>query len=188
MQILPDIDLPTNTFIVTDPPFGLEEENFNQVIEVVEYLSLFPQVIILDYRNSHLLGMQNKVGELIWEYGWVSGGRCKAKTGFFPTHNTIHLLGTKSNFRFIGGSIIHRQPGFSSPRQCSYAKKSGHPFEKPVKLMEYLIQGLVEPALIVDPFSGSGSTLVASKNLGIPYLGIEKQQKWVSIAKERLDA
>ena len=64
-----------------------------------------------------------KVGELIWEYGWISGGRTRAKYGWFPTHNTIGLYGDKKNFVFIKGSIIKKEKGMLSPRQCSYAKK-----------------------------------------------------------------
>lgn len=174
--------------IVTDPPYGLKEENFEEVFLFLESASkLAPMIVILDWRNSHLMSLLPKCGELIWEYGWVSGGRTKTKTGFFPTHNTIHLIGDKANFRFIGGSIIKRQPGMSSPRQCSFAHKTGHEHEKPVKLMEMLIDGLVNIDYVVDPFCGSGSTGVAAVRKKKKFIGAEKSPVWAEYSRSRIN-
>lgn len=180
-------ELRSGDFVVSDPPFGLDgEELFDDVLEALEMCRGFPMLIILDWRNSHAMSQFDKIGELIWEYGWVSGGRARAKHGFFSTHNTVHLIGKRTDFRFINGSIIHRGPGLSSPRQTSFAKKSGHPYEKPVKLMECLINGCVGAKRIVDPFMGSGSTGIAAAKAGIDFLGIEKKERWFRIAEERL--
>ena len=40
--------------------------------------------------------------------------------------------------------------------------------------------------IVIDPFAGSGTTLVAAQNLGIDYLGIEINQEYVNISKKRL--
>ena len=142
------------------------------------------QIVILDWRNP-LTVKDGKFAELIWEYGWISGGRTKSNH-FYPTHNTIHFLGENNfNFKTKMGSIIKRQPGFSSPRQCSYAKKSGHPFEKPLKLMEYLIKNS-EANLILDPFLGSGTTALAAKRLKRNFIGIEISPEYCEIARQRL--
>lgn len=192
MKQLPDgsVDL-----VLTDPPFGLRGDV--PICDVIERLQEAKRtskrmVIIMDYRNFWRVDEKFhgiKIGELIWEYGWVSGGRCKAKSGFFPTHETIGLYGEKSDFRFVSGSIIKRRPGFSSPRQCSYAKKSGHPYEKPVALMEYLIENASTLGeTVLDPFMGSGSTGVACINTNRNFIGIEIDEKYFSIAKERIKA
>ncbi len=62
-----------------------------------------------------------------------------------------------------------------------------HPAQKPIELMEYLI-GLttIENQVVLDPFCGCGSTLVASKNLNRQYIGIEREQKYCNIISERL--
>lgn len=62
-----------------------------------------------------------------------------------------------------------------------------HPTVKPIKLMEYLVK-LVTPknGLVLDPFSGSGTTLIAAKNLGMNYIGIEMEPEYVDIANKRL--
>lgn len=179
--------IPNDAVIVTDPPYGLPREDFLKVLRVLKALSHLPQIVILDWRNSHLMSELPKCGELIWEYGWVSGGRTRARTGIFPTHNTIHLIGDKSRFRFVNGSIIKRAPGFSSPRHCSFANKSGHPHEKPVKLMRFLLEGIIDPGTIVDIFAGSGSTLVAAEQLALPWVGIEESATWYEVARKRLN-
>ncbi len=65
-------------------------------------------------------------------------------------------------------------------------KPSGHPAEKPVALLRYLI-GISGGQIVLDPFAGSGSTLVAAKQLGRRAVGIEFEQRWCSLAASRLD-
>ena len=60
-----------------------------------------------------------------------------------------------------------------------------HPTEKPVALYEYLIQSY--PAEItVDPYMGSGTTLVAARNCGRRCIGIEREEKYCEVAVRRL--
>ena len=64
-----------------------------------------------------------------------------------------------------------------------------HPTVKPLELMEKLVKLTVPKGygnIVLDPFAGSGTTLVAAKNLGINYLGIEINQEYVNIAQKRL--
>ena len=64
---------------------------------------------------------------------------------------------------------------------------SQHPTQKPVSLLAYLIQTYSNPDdIILDPFLGSGTTVVAAKQLGRNYIGIEISEKYCSIARERL--
>lgn len=67
-------------------------------------------------------------------------------------------------------------------------QKNNHPTVKPLKLMKYLLT-LVSPpenTLILDPFCGSGSTIVAAKELGLNAIGIEKEKDYYEIANARL--
>lgn len=62
-----------------------------------------------------------------------------------------------------------------------------HPTQKPVDLLEYLIKTYTnEGDLVLDNAAGSGSTLVACKNLNRDYIGIEKDEKFYNIILERL--
>lgn len=62
-----------------------------------------------------------------------------------------------------------------------------HPTVKNLDLMKYLVN-LVTPkeGIVYDPFAGSGTTLLASKQLGFNFLGVEMDQHYVDISKERL--
>jgi len=64
---------------------------------------------------------------------------------------------------------------------------SNHPTEKPVELLKELIRNsTIEGETVLDYFAGSGSTLVASKELGRKWIGIEMDENYVNVIKERL--
>jgi len=65
--------------------------------------------------------------------------------------------------------------------------KRVHPTQKPVALMEYLIKTYTnENETVLDFTMGSGSTGVAAKNLNRNFIGIEQDQKYFNIAKQRI--
>lgn len=61
-----------------------------------------------------------------------------------------------------------------------------HPTQKPERLMRWCIEHIPENAIILDPFCGSGTTLVAAKKLGRHYLGFELEPRYVEISRDRL--
>lgn len=66
--------------------------------------------------------------------------------------------------------------------------KNFHPTVKPLKLMEYLIKLIMPPTgILLDPFAGSGTTLVAAKRLGIESVGIEISEEYSIIARARIE-
>lgn len=63
-----------------------------------------------------------------------------------------------------------------------------HPTQKPIKLMQALIELTTqEGQVVLDPFCGSGSTLVAAALIGRKYLGFELDETYTRIAEKRLD-
>lgn len=65
--------------------------------------------------------------------------------------------------------------------------KNHHPTVKPLKLMSYLVTlGSQKGDLVLDPFCGSGTTCLASKELGRNYIGIEREAEYAKIAEARL--
>lgn len=66
-------------------------------------------------------------------------------------------------------------------------ERHGHPTPKPIGLMRDIVsQFSDEGDLILDPFMGSGTTLVAAKQLGRRAIGIEIEEKYCEIAAKRL--
>jgi site-specific DNA-methyltransferase (adenine-specific) len=62
-----------------------------------------------------------------------------------------------------------------------------HPTEKDVSILQPLIESFSKPGdLVLDPFAGSGSTLVAAAMAGRCYLGIELERQYCEVARERL--
>lgn len=63
----------------------------------------------------------------------------------------------------------------------------GHPFDKPVPLLRYLIEKSTQPKeIVLDPYMGGGSTCVAARNAGRGYIGIEAESRWYGEAQRRL--
>jgi len=72
---------------------------------------------------------------------------------------------------------------------CGFAAKEAgvHPTQKPVSLMRALIElTTTEEQLVLDPFCGSGSSLVAAKTSNRQYLGFDVSEEYVDIANRRL--
>jgi len=62
-----------------------------------------------------------------------------------------------------------------------------HPTQKPLELMRWIVRCVTDPSsLVLDPFAGSGSTLVAAKQLGRKAIGIEIAEKYCEIAAMRV--
>lgn len=62
-----------------------------------------------------------------------------------------------------------------------------HPCEKPIDLLKfYIANSSCEGDIIFDPFAGTGSTLVAARELGRQYLGYEIDKEYFDIAQKRL--
>lgn len=73
---------------------------------------------------------------------------------------------------------------FAQCEQASEGVKS-HPTQKPYALMAWCLKWVTAKS-ILDPFMGSGTTLVAAKNLGRKAIGIEIEERYCEIAAKRL--
>ena len=75
------------------------------------------------------------------------------------------------------------------PQKNAMKKKerTAHPTQKPVELIKKIIGGYTDIThTILDPFMGSGTTVVAARKLNRRYIGIEINTKYYEIAKKRL--
>lgn len=77
----------------------------------------------------------------------------------------------------------------SEGKKSTIPRQNHHPTVKPIKLMRYLTRLITPPnGLVLDPFCGSGSTGVACKKEGFEFIGIEREEQYVEIAKKRVGA
>ena len=61
-----------------------------------------------------------------------------------------------------------------------------HPTQKPVKLMQWTLAQVGNPATVLDPFMGSGTTGVACMKQGLSFIGIEREPAYFDIACRRI--
>lgn len=72
------------------------------------------------------------------------------------------------------------------PGLTGCTEATGHPTQKPERLMCRLAEVRKGIKSVLDPFAGSGSTLVAAKRLGLSAIGIELDERYCEIAAKRL--
>lgn len=118
--------------------------------------------------------------EVIWDK--VQYGMGDVKSQFAPSHENI-IFAVKGKFSFPG----HRPKDLITHRKLP-GNQMIHPTEKPVPLLADLITAVTKPGdLILDPFAGSGSTLVAAKKTGRRFVGIELDELYYERAQQRIE-
>ena len=82
--------------------------------------------------------------------------------------------------------------GLKSPRagagRTASEVRNYHPTVKPVRLMRWLLRMVTPPGgVVLEPFAGSGTTLVASELEGLETIGIEREPEYVDICRARVE-
>lgn len=96
----------------------------------------------------------------------------------------VYIKGNKSK---ILGSYASKSMVYTSPINAADKKLYNHPTIKPTEILEkFLINHTVEGSVVLDPFKGSGSTGVACRNLNRKFIGIELDETYFNVAKERI--
>lgn len=116
---------------------------------------------------------------VIWDR--MVHGMGDLKSAFAPRHDTC-IFAVKGSYVFPDG-----RPVDVIQSQRLDGSKLTHPNEKPVDLMRRLIEATTKPNdLILDPFAGSGTTLVAALQSGRRYMGVEISPEHYETAQKRI--
>lgn len=134
----------------------------------------------INYVSQTGASIKNVKSEVIWDK--VYHGMGDTKAAFAPSHENI-VFAVKGKYSFPGSrpKDLVTFPKINSSKMV-------HPTEKPVGLLANLISSVTKPGdLILDPFAGSGSTLVAAKKTGRRFIGIELDDEYFSTAQRRIE-
>ena len=109
------------------------------------------------------------------------------KNGFISSNELI-VVGTKGT-SIIKNYLGHTQmQNFFTTNVTSNYKVTDHPTEKPESLVRWLIRILTnKDDVILDPFLGSGTTMVSALKEGRSCIGIEKDEKYINTIKKRMN-
>jgi len=192
--------LPTGSvqFILTDPPY------------ITRYQSRDGRTIANDDNGTWLKPAFAEMHRVLAPdsfcvsfYGWPQADRFIAAYKAAGFRVVGHLMFPKryaSSTRFLryqhesahllakGNPNEPEQP-IADVIEWKYTGNTYHPTQKPLAALMPLIQAFSKPGdIVLDPFAGSGSTLLAAKLLGRSYIGIELDAKYHATAKRRLAA
>lgn len=180
--------------MVTDPPYGIDYStgwngrHSSTKIEGDESTFL-RDIVLQEWRTGPALVFGSwRVPKpvhtravLIWEKG-EHVGMGDLALPWKPNVEEIYVIGYGFTGRRSGSVLRHLAVAGCVGKRTSRF----HPTEKPVSLMVTLIQRTPDGWSILDPFMGSGTTLVAAKNLGRQAIGIELEECYCEIAANRL--
>lgn len=160
--------------VLTDPPYGMRKAEWDmQIVPVADWLPacrlLGPTVLfcgvqgVFDYPRPD------------WILSWtrVASAQRNGALGGFNNWEPILAYGLKALCNDTV-SVPNIPDGID-----------GHPTPKPLRLIRLLLSRL-SGETVLDPFMGSGTTLVAAKQLGRRAIGIEIEERYCAIAVERL--
>lgn len=206
-DVLPLLKPGSVDLVLTDPPYGIQyqagcrADKFNPIVgdESTDVALEGIQISLRSLRDkAHLylfgrydlgsLPLQSPV-ELIWDKGNTTGGNINLLWG--KQHEyiqfAVHVPSASHRKRGQGRLQARKRKGsvLRVPRIDGGALR--HPTEKPVLLLRTLIESSsCIGDLVLDPFMGVGSTLVAAQIEGRRAIGIEIEERYCDIAVQRL--
>jgi len=146
-------------------------------------------IVFSDVESCHLWRTQLELAgcRYIRTGAWVKTDPMPQFTGDRPAQGmeVCTIAHAQGSMRWNGGGM----PALWRHGTAKGADRPNHPCPKPLPLMTELVSLFTDPGdLILDPFMGSGTTLVAAKQLGRRAIGIELEEKWAEAAVKRLEA
>lgn len=207
-------DIPDNSIdlVVIDPPYDIPHTTGGGMLVEKGIRGMFDDLVENDITNAfdfsilaELDRVMKKRNIYIWcnkllvpklfEYykGSLFDIICWHKTNAMPLCGSKYLSDTEYCLYFhdtlkLNTTYDTAKTHYEQPINLVDKQKFYHPTCKPVNILENLITNSSNVGdTVLDCFAGSGSTLVAAKNLGRNYIGFELEPKWVQVATNRLN-
>lgn len=213
-EVLPTLPDKSVAHVITDPPYEAEAHTKQRRVKRAdgemanEALSFEP--ISHDERDAFAAAAARIAGRWLvvfcqveaavrWGEAFVLGGATTKRIGVWVKPDAMpQFTGDRPGMGYESLVFAHRKGrsrwnGGGRVGVFVHNKNSGgaheHETQKPVPLMLELVELFTDPGeLILDPFCGSGTTGVACLRLGRRFIGIERDEKYAAIARERLQA
>jgi DNA modification methylase len=195
LAVLADIKADSVDVVVSDPPYGV---NYESSLDMSEVLRAILRTLRRK-RHVYLFGRYDLSAvpelvtpiELVWDKGAMSMGDLSLPWGMAHEPITFGVYIPSKSERAAGqgrlAARLRRGSVLSVPRPTS--GKHLHPTEKPVRLLQMLIESSsMFDETVLDPFMGIGSTLIAAEREGRKSIGIEIEERYCEIAAKRLQA
>lgn len=182
LPLLPKVDA-----ILTDPPYGIAEKMKGGPKEKGGQGAFFQSKrfgLHFDFeRPSDIVEKLPSLGDcIIWGGNYYNLGPCRGYLVWHKPDSLPSFADAELAWRnFDGLCKLHR-----ATIAGTNAEREGHPTQKPLALMKWCLGFFHKAETVLDPFMGSGTTLVACKQLGRKCIGIELEEKYCEIAARRL--
>lgn len=181
-EVLPLIPDKSIDLVLTDPPYGVGKADWDNVFSLdwlKDTATLTKNALAIIPGISNLLSLPKRIDGLT--YKWTLAVRVINATvrGAIGFGNWIPCVVYVRD----GGSIYTQEQDAGEVAIRGIMPE--HPCPKPYEAMSWFISRL-PGQLILDPFLGSGTTLVCARKLGRKAIGIEIEERYCQIAVERL--
>jgi adenine-specific DNA-methyltransferase len=197
LRILPQLDASSVDFVLTDPPYFVRyKDRSGRTIRNDRY----PGQVLDAFKDVYRVLKPNSL--CVSFYGWNrvdSFFSAWKGAGFTPVGHIVFSKSYASAQRFVryqheaayvlakGRPDMPADP-LSDVLPWHYSGNHNHPTEKTVDTIKPIIEAFTKAGdVVLDPFAGSGSSLVAAALLRRDYIAIELEQKYCEHARRRLD-
>ena len=178
LEVMKDIPDKSIDLVLTDPPYGIGIAN-NPVRQMHEKMDWDNATPTPEYFQELFRVSKNQI---IWGGNYFG---LPASQGFIIWDKVQPENFSLAMCEYAWSSI--QSPAKIYRYSVLTERDKQHPTQKPVALFKWVINKYTKPNdIILDCFLGSGTTALAAKELDRRFIGIEKEPKYVAIAKERL--
>lgn len=166
--------------LLVRPNIHAEIHGDDAPFDPVHLLTLAPAVLMW---GAHKFGDRLPRGRtLVWDK--VPTGKVRSQGDGETAWTNVNPDGPLRIFRLLWDGLC---VGEGARHEVTAGQKRHHPMQKPEALMRWCIQQAGDPALILDPYMGSGSTGIAAIQMGKTFIGIESVPAYFDIACRRIE-